>query len=83
MQHLQKLLQNGFKMLKKMKHNIKKTHLNSIMVCLFINSKKLFNGWLVSVFDTKIPFFRLSQQNFLSEKISHPKIKHYLQQKLG
>jgi|TARA_B110000495_G_C22979014_1_gene575331 protoporphyrinogen oxidase len=72
-----KITSKLFQNVKKNETNIKKTHLNSIMVCFFINSKKLFNGWIVSVFDTKIPFFRLSQQNFLSENIS-PKNKTLL-----
>jgi protoporphyrinogen oxidase len=72
-----KITSKWFENIKKDEYSNKKTHLNSIMIFLFIDSKKLFNGWLVSIFDTKIPFFRLSQQNFLSEKIS-PKNKTLL-----
>jgi hypothetical protein len=47
------------------------------MVFLFIDTPKLFDGWLVSIFDSSVPFFRLSQQNYLSEEIS-PKNKTLL-----
>ena len=37
----------------------------------------MFDGWLISIFDKTIPFFRLSQQNFLSNGVS-PKNKTLL-----
>lgn len=43
---------------------------NSIMVFLFVDIPKIFDGWLISIFDKTIPFFRLSQQNFLSNDVS-------------
>lgn len=43
---------------------------NSIMVFLFVGIPKIFDGWLISIFDKTIPFFRLSQQNFLSNDVS-------------
>lgn len=57
--------------------NFTNDNLNSIMVFLFINSKKLFNGWLISIFDPNVPFFRLSQQSYLSKDVG-PKNKTLL-----
>ena len=57
--------------------NIRNRNFNAIMVFLFVDAPKLFDGWLISVFDSKLPFFRLSQQNYLSDKIS-PKNKTLL-----
>lgn len=72
-----KIISNWFQDIKKDKNDVKKTHFNSIMTFLFIDTKKLFDGWLMSIFDTKIPFFRLSQQNFLSDGVG-PKGKTLL-----
>lgn len=58
------------KWFKNLEINSKSDNLNSIMVFLFVDSRKLFNGWLVSIFDPNIPFFRLSQQNYLSSNVS-------------
>lgn len=51
-----------------------KSNFNAILVTLFVDDSKLFNGWLLSVFDSKIPFFRISQQNYLSSFVA-PKNK--------
>ena len=51
-----------------------KSNFNAIMVTLFVDNSKLYNGWLLSVFDSKIPFFRISQQNYLSSFVA-PKNK--------
>lgn len=50
---------------------------NAIMLFLFVDSKKLFDGWLLNIFDSRIPFFRISQQNYLSSEVS-PKDKTLL-----
>ena len=57
--------------------NVRNKNFNAIMVFLFIDTPKLFDGWLISVFDSTLPFFRLSQQNYLSKDIS-PKNKTLL-----
>ena len=33
------------------------------MIFLCIDSPKLFDGWVINIFDDAIPFFRISQQN--------------------
>lgn len=47
----------------------KGNRLNSIMVFLGINSSKLFDGWIMNVYDPNISFFRISQQSYLSDKV--------------
>lgn len=42
---------------------------NSIMTFLFIDKPKVYNGWIISVFDKNVIFARISQQNFLSDSI--------------
>lgn len=42
---------------------------NAIIVFLFINKSKVFNWWLMTNYDKKFPFFRLTHQNFLTETI--------------
>ena len=51
----------------------KNSALHGIMVFLFINSPRVFDGWVITVYDTFLPFFRVAQQNFLSDYISPPK----------
>jgi len=46
---------------------------NSIMVFLFIDTPKLFDGWIIDVFDPSLIFFRIAQQNYLSEYVCPPK----------
>lgn len=43
--------------------------LNSIMTFLFIDKPKVYNGWIINVFDKNFIFNRISQQNFLSDSI--------------
>jgi len=54
----------------KLKPTMKKTGLNSIMVVLIIDTKKLFDGWILDIYDLSISFFRIAQQSFLSNKIA-------------
>jgi protoporphyrinogen oxidase len=54
----------------KLKLLMKKTGLNSIMVVLLIDTKKLFNGWILDIYDLSVSFFRIAQQSFLSNKIA-------------
>lgn len=48
----------------------KNTALHGIIVFLFINSPRVFDGWVITVYDTHLPFFRVAQQNFLSDYIA-------------
>lgn len=48
----------------------KKKSFHGIFIFLFVNMPLIFNSWMIRIFDPDIPFFRLSQQNFLSNKIS-------------
>ncbi len=43
---------------------------DSIMVFLCIDTPKLFDGWIINIFDDSIPFFRISQQNSLSKFVT-------------
>ena len=54
----------------KLKPMMKKTGLNSIMVVLIIDTKKLFDGWILDIYDLSISFFRIAQQSFLSNKVA-------------
>jgi protoporphyrinogen oxidase len=40
------------------------------MVFLCIDTPKLFDGWIINIFDDSIPFFRISQQNSLSKFVT-------------
>lgn len=42
---------------------------HSIMVFLCIDNPQLFDGWIINVFDTDLPFFRLAQQSYLSKSV--------------
>jgi len=46
------------------------TSLNSIIIFLLFESEKLFDGWLINIYDSNLIFFRLSQQNFLSPDVT-------------
>ena len=46
---------------------------HSIMVFLLIDTPKLFDGWVLNIFDLSVPFFRITQQTFLSKYIAPPK----------
>lgn len=46
--------------------------LSSIMVFLFIDKPKIFDKWIIDVYDTDIIFWRISQQSFLSESVTPP-----------
>ncbi len=43
---------------------------HSIMIFLFVNTSNVFNGWIVNIYDPKIIFSRISQQNYLSKEIA-------------
>lgn len=45
---------------------------NSIMVFLFINDPKIVNWWVLTNYDTNLPFFRITHQNFLSHFVCPP-----------
>jgi len=45
---------------------------NSIMVFLFIDTPKLYDGWVIDVFDSSLIFFRIAQQNYLTDSVSPP-----------
>ena len=46
------------------------TSYNTIMIFLFVDCSNLFDGWIISVCDTDLPFFRIAQQNFLSDNVT-------------
>ena len=46
------------------------SNLHSIMVFLLINSPKIFDGWILDIFDAKTIFFRIAQQTFLSKYVA-------------
>lgn len=43
---------------------------SSIIVFLMIDTPKVFEGWVISVYDPDLIFFRITQQNFLSGDIA-------------
>ena len=45
---------------------------HSIIAFLMIDAPKVFDGWLIQVYDTDLIFFRITQQNFLSDNVSPP-----------
>lgn len=51
---------------------ISNNNLHSIMVILFVDSPKIFDGWVLGVFDNKSPFFRIAQQTYLSKHVAPP-----------
>jgi len=46
--------------------------LNSIMVFLFVDSTKVFDKWIIDVYDKDLIFWRISQQSFLSNTVVTP-----------
>jgi len=48
------------------------TSSNSIMVFLFINKPKVVNWWVLTNYDTNLPFMRITHQNFLSDYVCPP-----------
>jgi len=42
---------------------------NSIMIFLVIDNPRLFDDWIITVYDTNLIVFRISQQSILSDKI--------------
>jgi len=47
-----------------------KSALNSIMVFLFVDDKRVFDNWIIDVFDKKISSWRIAQQSYLSDSIA-------------
>lgn len=43
---------------------------NSIIVFLFIDTIRLYDGWLIEFYDPSLVFFRIAQQNVLSNNIA-------------
>ena len=50
---------------------------NGILVYVLVDTPKIFDGWLLDVYDLSIPFFRIAQQTFLSSNVA-PKNKTLL-----
>ena len=50
---------------------------NGILVFLLVDTPKLFDGWVLDIYDLSIPFFRITQQTFLSPGVA-PKNKSLL-----
>ena len=50
---------------------------NGILVFLLVDISKIFDGWILDVYDLSIPFFRITQQTFLSSDVA-PKNKTLL-----
>ena len=50
---------------------------NGILVYLLVDTPKLFDGWILDIYDLTIPFFRITQQTFLSSNVA-PKNKTLL-----
>ena len=50
---------------------------NGILVFLLVDTPKLFDGWVLDIYDLSIPFFRITQQTFLSSGVA-PKNKSLL-----
>jgi len=50
---------------------------NGILIFLLVDIPKLFDGWILDVYDLSIPFFRITQQTFLSSDVA-PKNKTLL-----
>jgi protoporphyrinogen oxidase len=50
--------------------NKKLESFHSIIAFLMIDSPKIFDGWLIQVYDTDLVFFRITQQKYLSEHIA-------------
>jgi len=46
---------------------------HSIMIFLLIDTPKLFDGWILNIFDLSVPFHRVTQQTFLSKYVAPPR----------
>jgi len=54
--------------LEKQFHDTKTSH--SIMIFLLIDIPKLFDGWILDFYDLNVPFFRITQQTYLSPSVA-------------
>ena len=50
---------------------------NTIILFLLIDTPRLYDSWVVNFYDTDLSFFRIAQQNFLTETVA-PKGKSLL-----
>ena len=50
---------------------------NGVLIYFLIDMPKLFDGWILDIYDLTIPFFRITQQTFLSSNVA-PKNKTLL-----
>ncbi len=63
---------------KRIIQSTKKTNsYNTIILFLLIDTPRLYDSWVVNFYDTDLSFFRIAQQNFLSESVA-PKGKSLL-----
>jgi protoporphyrinogen oxidase len=63
---------------KRVMQSPKKTNsYNTIILFLLIDTPKLYDSWVVNFYDTDLSFFRIAQQNFLTETVA-PKGKSLL-----
>ncbi len=53
--------------------NVKKKSSNAILIFLFVDHPKIVNWWLMTNYDSGFSFFRITQQNYLSNFVSPPK----------
>jgi protoporphyrinogen oxidase len=53
-----------------MKKKFKGKSIHSILSFIFVDTPKVFDGWVITVYDTDLPFFRIAQQNFLSDYVT-------------
>jgi protoporphyrinogen oxidase len=54
----------------KIKNHNKGKSIHSIISFIFVDAPKVFDGWVITVYDTDLPFFRIAQQNFLSDHVT-------------
>jgi len=52
--------------------DIKEKSSNGILICLFVDHPKIVDWWLMTNYDSGFSFFRITQQNYLSDFISPP-----------
>jgi len=62
---------------KRITQSTKTNSLNTIIIFLLIDTPRLYDSWVVNFYDTNLSFFRIAQQNFLSESVA-PKGKSAL-----
>ena len=64
--------------IKRITQSTRKTNsFNTIILFLLIDTPRLYDSWVVNFYDTDLSFFRIAQQNFLSESVT-PKGKSLL-----